>query len=165
MICLIARHGHAINVGEQGVSKDAERPLSVTGKKQITTMAKGLKQLGVKPELIFCSPFLRTRETANIYAEILNKELKIIVSENLQSGARYDNYLEVFEEHKLWENFASKCVMFVGHAPDVGKVCDVLASLKGLCLDTGNVVQIHLDTPGNAGILTGFYSPNSFNNG
>lgn len=164
MICLIARHGHAINVGEQGISKDFDRILSITGKKQITTMAKGFKLLGLMPDVIFCSPFKRTCETANIYAENLDKGIKVIVSESLQSGARYENYNEVFEEHKLWDSYSKKCVLFVGHAPDVGKVCDVLASLKGLCLDTGNVVQIQLDSPGNPGILTGFYSPSSFIN-
>lgn len=162
MICLIARHGHAVNVGEQGVTKDIERPLSVTGIKQITAMGKGLKNLGLIPEIILCSPFKRTCETAKIYADQLNKDIKIEICESIQSGARFDNYQEAFEEFKLWESFAKKCVLFVGHAPDVGKVCDVLASLKGLCLDTGNVAQIQLDTPGSPGILTGFYSPLTF---
>lgn len=162
MIFFIARHGHALNVGEQGVTKDAERPLSITGKKQITSVANGLRQIGIKIDFILSSPFKRTCETAQLYAETLNKELKVIASTHLESGARYENYKAAIEEHKLWQNYAKKNVLFVGHAPDVGKVVDALASLKGMQLDTGNIAQIQLETPESPGILTGFWSPSVF---
>ncbi len=162
MICFIARHGHAINVGEQGVTKDVDRPLSVTGKKQITSVAKGLSQIGVKIDLILCSPFKRTQETALIYAENLNKDQKFFVTSHLESGARIENYKAAFDEFKLWQNYAQKKILFVGHAPDVGRVVDVLVSIKGMSFDTGNVAQIQLEAPDAPGILTGFWSPSIF---
>ncbi len=162
MICFIARHGHAINVVEQGVTKDVDRPLSVTGKKQITSVAKGLSQIGIKIDIILSSPFKRTCETAQIYAENLNKDLKVITTSHLESGARFENYKAVFDEYKLWQNYAQKNVLFVGHAPDVGKVIDVLVSIKGMSLDTGNIAQIQLQAPEVPGVLTGFWSPSIF---
>jgi phosphohistidine phosphatase len=162
MICFIARHGHALNVGEQGVTKDADRPLSITGKKQITSVAKGLNQIGIKIDFILCSPFKRTCETAQLYADILNKDLKVIASTHLESGARFENYKTAMEEYKLWQNYAKKNVMLIGHAPDVGKVVDALASLKGMQLDTGNIAQIQIENPDGPGIMTGFWSPSIF---
>lgn len=164
MLCLIARHGHSINVGEQGITRDYERPLSVSGIKQITQMGKGLKQTGVKPAIIIASPFKRTIETAKIFANILNGDDLIVTSSFLESGARFEDYNEAFNELGLWEKYNDKAVMFVGHAPDVGKVCDVLTSMKGFAFDTGNVAQIVMESPGSAGLLTGFWSPALFSN-
>ena len=162
MICLIARHGHAVNVGEQGVTRDMDRPLSVTGIKQITQMGKGLKSLGLKPSLILCSPFVRTIETAKIYAQVLNDNEEITPTAFLESGARFEEYRDALNEAKAFESFAKQTIMLVGHAPDVGKVCDVMTSSKGFFFDTGNVAQIDLESLGSAGILKGFFSPSLF---
>lgn len=162
MNLLFARHGHSLNIGQNGITRDHERILSSDGKKEISQMSKGLKLYGIEPAIILSSPLKRTIESSNIFAKEFGNNVKVEVADAIQSGARYEDYMEVIEEFSLWDKYPSETVLFVGHAPDVGRVCDVFASIKGLYLDTGNVAQIQIHTPGSPGILTGFWTPKLF---
>ncbi|PCJ57597.1 MAG: hypothetical protein COA79_15235 [Planctomycetota bacterium] len=162
MKLLFARHGDSLNIGQGGITRDHERILSTSGKKEISQIARGLKSNNIVPSVIFSSPFKRTIETSNIFAKEFGTDTSVEVAEAIQSGARYDDYIEVIEEFSLWEKYQDQTIMFVGHAPDVGRVCDVFASIKGLYFNTGTVAQIELPIKGSMGTLIGYWTPDLF---
>lgn len=75
----IARHGIRLDFVNPAWLKTAERfydsPLSVDGFKQAQALGRYLKGKGVVH--IFCSPFLRTVQTAHCIAEILDLQIKV----------------------------------------------------------------------------------------
>lgn len=80
----ILRHGDTVYQNrKRNISYPKEEnyqiPLSKEGEKQIKRVAKELKNKNI--DLIFCSPFLRTRQTAEIVSQEIKKE--IIVDKRL----------------------------------------------------------------------------------
>ena len=66
----VMRHGIAADLGEGGVLKDADRPLTLEGRAKLKQAALGLRELGLKFNVIFTSPLLRARQTAEVVAEV-----------------------------------------------------------------------------------------------
>ncbi|MES1147024.1 MAG: histidine phosphatase family protein [Solimonas sp.] len=63
---------------------DWERPLTRRGLNDAAEMAKRLKSQRLKPDLILCSPSLRTRQTAEAFAKCLAlSDDKIVFEDNL----------------------------------------------------------------------------------
>jgi len=65
----LLRHGEAYPE-----EVNPERPLTERGKKDTEKVAKALKNFGVKPEVIYTSPKLRAKQTAEIVASTLGVE-------------------------------------------------------------------------------------------
>jgi len=65
----LMRHGFVDNPNNLFYGR--EFSLSERGKEQIRLLAQDMAQAGVKPQCMFASPFLRTRQTADIAAKIL----------------------------------------------------------------------------------------------
>ena len=80
------RHGIAADLGEGGVLKDADRPLTLEGRAKLKLAAQGLRELGVKFNVIFTSPLLRARQTAEVVAEILDLPHKVKILDSLAPG-------------------------------------------------------------------------------
>ena len=57
------RHGIAADEGPAD-SGDAGRPLTEQGIKKMKEAARGLRRLGVRPEVLLSSPLVRARQTA-----------------------------------------------------------------------------------------------------
>jgi phosphohistidine phosphatase SixA len=60
----LVRNTDAAPVGEEGVERDEDRPLSGPGREQLATLADGLRRLGVAPRLVLAAPLRRCAETA-----------------------------------------------------------------------------------------------------
>src|SRR4051812_8846408 len=60
----VLRHAIALSAAEAGVSQDAERPLSSEGREKMKRIGAAMKEIGVEPDLVLSSPYLRARETA-----------------------------------------------------------------------------------------------------
>ena len=65
MDLFILRHGEAGKRLSFG-SSDFARPLTVRCKKEVTDIAKSLKDFGVKFDFIITSPFKRAHQTASL---------------------------------------------------------------------------------------------------
>ncbi len=119
-LCLV-RHGLANWPSWQGV--DAERPLTTAGIRLMQTVGPRLAALGLHPDLLLHSPYLRAQQTAEILAEALG------VTDRLQA---YDGLRPGFNDKELKKLLTAQAhrseLMLVGHAPDVA---DVLRSLTG----------------------------------
>lgn len=111
MDLFILRHGEADKSSDGG---DFARPLTVDGKKDTTNVAKWLKTLGVKFDVILTSPLKRARQTASIVAKIFNIENKLMNSDELQpQGSRTELYRKLSSKQFQEES----TVLLVGHEP------------------------------------------------
>jgi len=114
MILHIFRHGIAIDRDDPASPPEEDRFLTPKGVARTEAAAQGLRVLGLKPEWIFTSPFLRAVQTAEIACEALSYPVKKLQKiDALKSEAEP---AELF--HKL-SGLKAEEVLCVGHAPHV----------------------------------------------
>ncbi len=66
MKVLLIRHAPAENPDPAWWADDSLRPLTATGKRKFARAAHGLRTLCPTPDVVLASPYLRTRQTAEI---------------------------------------------------------------------------------------------------
>ena len=111
----LVRHGIAAEGLIRGITRDSERPLTDEGITETKMVARGLKKIGVAPDLIVASPLVRTKQTADIIQTELGGELTIC--DALAPGVTSAN---VFKFLKKYPN--SHEIFLVGHEPDMGEL-------------------------------------------
>lgn len=109
----ILRHAKS-SWAEPGLG-DIERPLNKRGMRQLERLQQWFSKQAERPEVILCSPSVRTRATHQGISPALEPARMEIV-DTLYHG-RMDNYLDA-----LWSQEAYS-VMIIGHNP----TCDELA--------------------------------------
>jgi phosphohistidine phosphatase len=114
----LMRHGPALETGEAGVSSDAERPLSSEGRRRTAEVAKGLRELGVRPAVCVSSPLRRAAQTAEIAARILRSETEIC--DELLPGGDAQEFLKWLDGRSAAE------VLAVGHMPDLSVLLSLM---------------------------------------
>lgn len=104
---LVLRHAEAAPQGDE--PGDRARPLTKRGRHQADAMARHLVDEGPAPDVVLCSPALRTRQTADALVDAgLRAEVRIV--EALYHGGTAD-YLR---EARACE---APCVLIVAHNP------------------------------------------------
>jgi phosphohistidine phosphatase len=165
MELFILRHGEA---GQRSGSSagDRKRPLTSTGKLEISEIAKALKIIGLKFDLILTSPLKRAYDTATIVSKVFNIVNKVQVWDELApEGHKTDLYRKISE---LKEEYI---VLMVGHQPLLGEIAnDMIHSGKSspcnLDLKKGGIIRIRLLTRSNVprGELRWLMSPGLLRN-
>ena len=108
----IVRHAIAVERGTEGYEDDSQRPLTDEGRKKMKKITKALERLGVKPDVILTSPYVRARDTAKILADRYDMTDKIFFSDNLIPPGNFEAL--VFEIH---EKYDLANIALVGHEP------------------------------------------------
>jgi phosphohistidine phosphatase len=124
----ILRHAIAVDRGTPGYADDSLRPLTAEGRKKMRRIAKGMKALQLRFDLILSSPFLRAKETAEIAAEVLQARRKLKFSEDLAVTG---------DPKALIESLPHSCkqVLLVGHEPYLSNLVGRLISgTSSVCL-------------------------------
>lgn len=116
----LMRHGIALDIGERGIDRDAERPLSEEGRRKIAWVARGLQGLGVAPQGWASSPLLRARQTVEIVARRWTSPPQIEICEALAPGGTPRDFLDWLRERPSWDWLA------VGHMPDLSDLAGSL---------------------------------------
>jgi phosphohistidine phosphatase len=78
---------HAKSSWSDARLKDMERPLNARGEKAAPRMGRFMARRGLAPELILCSPALRTRQTLEAVLPFLAGAPRIAYEEELYLGA------------------------------------------------------------------------------
>ncbi|HEV2490875.1 MAG TPA: phosphohistidine phosphatase SixA [Candidatus Acidoferrales bacterium] len=113
----LMRHGIAIDREDPACPAEAERALTPEGVKKTQSVARGMRKIGLEPETVLTSPFLRAVQTAEIACAALGVDSKKLVrTEALKPGAKP---AQLFEE--LIKLNASE-VLCCGHAPNLDEV-------------------------------------------
>ena len=117
------RHGIAVDKGTPKF-KDSERPLIPKGIKEVKKVAKALKRMKFKPDLILTSPYIRAAHTAEIAAKILKIKNRFRYSLNLTPSKNFQTLLK--ELQKLSRK--NREILLVGHEPHLSGFISLLIS-------------------------------------
>ena len=139
----LLRHGMAANRDPVRFPDDRLRPLTTRGEQRIRDISKAMRRLDLGIDLIWCSPFLRTRQTAAATAEELDLGNRLQPQEQLSPDG---------EPGKLLAELASleagpDNVLLVGHEP-------YLSTLLSILVSGGPSVQIDFKKGGLARLKT-----------
>jgi phosphohistidine phosphatase len=108
----LIRHSNAVDPGTPDYEDDSLRPLTDKGRDKMNKIASALKELGVKPELIVSSPYVRARQTAEILAKVLKYKQELTISDALIPMGNADDIIgEINEKYTVDE------LVLVGHEP------------------------------------------------
>jgi phosphohistidine phosphatase len=113
-------------------------------------MGRHLARRGVRPEVVLCSPSVRTRETLELVAKPLGAELEV----------EFDGELYLASERELQARIeqvpaGAESVLLVGHNPGVGELAAQLAgrgdreAIDALHdkFPTGALAEFRIDSP------------------
>jgi phosphohistidine phosphatase len=110
---LLIRHAKATHDTDY---KDFERPLKKSGIKDSETMAERLKAQDYIPQIVISSPSLRTKTTADIFAEHLS--VSKIQTDKAIYEASEEDLLNIINEFPDQYNF----IALVGHNPAISQL-------------------------------------------
>jgi phosphohistidine phosphatase len=153
MKLLFLRHGIAEEA--RGDMHDFDRALTQEGRDEMDQIARGLRRLGVKPDIILSSPLIRARQTAEIVAPVL--QVPVEIANELQTGSSLEDMT------KLLQRYPHDTVMLVGHEPDFSAAAARLmnADQRNVILKKGGLIRVEVDgraQPGR-GRLSGLLTP------
>ncbi len=111
----IVRHGIAIDRDDPKCPPDPDRYLTEDGIKKTKQVAKGIAALGVTPDLLMSSPYVRAMQTAEIFAAALDyAKPKIRRTDLLLPGSEASLFFRELAKDKH-----SAIVFCFGHAPQL----------------------------------------------
>lgn len=140
MRIILIRHAQAVPVGAEGVATDFDRHLTAVGRRQAELLADHFIASSVVLDAILCSPFKRTRETAEALRPLLRKPAGFVDAEVFAS-----------ESHRIEEMVEAlaatggEMVAAVGHMPDIAVLCRQLAGMGVGAFDTAQAVCLRFD--------------------
>lgn len=110
----LVRHGIAIDRTDPACPAEALRPLTPKGEARTRQVARGMAELGVRPQVMMTSPLLRAVQTGEIFCEVLERTVSRL--------RRTDNLLPSSKPAALFAELArmkTGKVMCFGHAPNL----------------------------------------------
>jgi phosphohistidine phosphatase len=148
MLLYVLRHGVAEETAPEG--GDRARRLTPSGRKKMRAAAKGMRDYGLRFDLILTSPFARAAETAAIVAEAFDGQVPLQELPALEQGLPPPETLRglrPFVRHPR--------VMIVGHEPGLSGLIGLLltGSPEGmrLALKKGGLVALETHDLGRRG--------------
>jgi phosphohistidine phosphatase len=120
----LIRHGVAATRGDE-YPDDSKRPLTSDGIARLRREAKGLDALDVSFDVILSSPLVRARQTADVFAEVMNGKPPVQTVEALTPAG---NPAAVI--HELGRHMRKAKIALVGHEPNMGELAAHLIGSK-----------------------------------
>ncbi len=138
----LVRHGVAAEPGEDWPD-DTLRPLTADGVRRFKESVRGLARLDVELDVIFTSPLIRARETADLLSRGLAAQPAVKVMHALEPGTLprvVFAALRAISRHRI---------ALVGHEPDLGQLAAFLiGASRPVLFKKGGVCRI--DVPSRA---------------
>jgi phosphohistidine phosphatase len=146
MLLYLIRHGIAIDREAPNCPPDTERPLTPKGIKRSRASALGLHALGVKPNAVLTSPWLRALQTAEIFCETLGyPSKKIIRTDALKGISAPADLMRELQQMK------AKVVLCFGHEPHlhlvIGHILHTSAKITELKKAGLALIELERATP------------------
>lgn len=112
----LIRHGIAAERGSE-YPDDSKRPLTSAGIARLRKEAKALAELDVDFDLIISSPLVRTKQTAEVFAQAMPSRPSVTLSDSLAPAG---TPASVFQE--LAKHMRKARIALVGHEPNIGEL-------------------------------------------
>jgi len=112
MKIILARHGEAEEYSQSG--RDRDRKLTSKGQEDIRKMGVFIKQSGMNVSQIFYSPYVRTRQTAEIFADVLGIPSSTQDCEDLAPSHECERILRILKDYTN-----STTILAIGHNPGI----------------------------------------------
>jgi len=157
---LILRHGIAHDLGPEW-PEDRLRPLTEEGRRKTREVAIGVGAIGVTPDVIYASPLVRARETAEIVAQELDRRGALRETPLLAPGVDATALLAMLSR----EAAQAPVIMLVGHEPCLGMLVSRLLTGQSHAVDVpmkkAGLAWVELDRlpPAGRAALRGLYGP------
>lgn len=121
----IIRHAIAVEPGAPGYEDDSLRPLTGKGSEKMSNIARGLKSLDLRFDLVLSSPYTRALETARILLKVFKmKKEQLVVSEHLTPMSSPEQLIG-----EINENYSSlDSIAIVGHEPNLSALISLLVA-------------------------------------
>jgi phosphohistidine phosphatase len=152
----LIRHGVAAPRGDE-FPDDSKRPLTSGGIARLRKEAKALDELNVGFDHIITSPLLRTRQTADVFAETMKSKPSVSNSDALAPAG---TPTAVFQE--LGKHMRKGRIALVGHEPNIGELAArLIGSRTPLEFKKGAICRIDFEVfpPKGTGQLRWFVTP------
>ena len=120
----ILRHGEAAEPGDPKFANDAERPLTPKGIQRTKLLAYTLRQMEISFDVIFSSPLVRARETAEIVERGLRLHGRLEFTDHLAPAGDMEKLL--VQIHGLRP--APENLLLVGHEPYLSSLISLLST-------------------------------------
>ena len=124
--------------------KDAERPLTPVGRREVVDIAIALQSLGTKFDVVASSPLKRALETAEIVARKFKK---------LNQLEEWDELKPAGDTGKLFQKLsrlkATSRILVVGHEPYLSSMIGEIVAGKtslNLVLKKGGLAKVRINT-------------------
>ena len=152
----LIRHGVAAERGED-FPDDSKRPLTNGGISRLRKEAKALDAIGVAIDHIITSPLVRTKQTADIFAESLKSKPSVSQSDALAPAGTSTAVVQELAKHMRKGRIA-----LVGHEPNIGELAGRLIGARmPLEFKKGAICRIDFEVfpPKGTGTLRWFVPP------
>lgn len=111
----LLRHGDAEDHAPG--TPDTDRALTATGARKLADARASWREVLRPPEVVFTSPLLRARQTADVLLGVLEEQVELRVDDALVPGAPVEQMVTKLEG-ELFSKTSS--VALVGHEPHLG---------------------------------------------
>lgn len=131
---------------------DHERRLTEVGVHQMRLQAAAFAAAGLGVDRLFCSPYTRARQTADLVGEALGATPE--EQSLLQCGCSFDDAVELLGRYEGLQR-----VLLVGHQPDLGQLVYAFTGCQ-VVVHTGTLAAIDVARlQPRGGTLAGLYDP------
>jgi phosphohistidine phosphatase len=132
----LVHHGEAV-----GPDIDVRRPLSAAGRASVERLAEEARERGVKPEIIWHSGKLRTRQTAEAFWRVCNPFAELAATRDVQPG-----------DPPAWLSDRlrgeSREILIAGHFPHLPALLDLLTDGASAPFPAHGIVALASDDDG-----------------
>ena len=136
----LIRHGIAAERGDD-YPDDSKRPLTSAGISRLRKEAKALDAMDVGFDHIITSPLVRTRQTADVFAETLKTKPSVSQSDALAPAGTPVAIIQEIGKHSKKGRIA-----LVGHEPNIGELAARLIGARApLEFKKGAICRIDFD--------------------
>jgi phosphohistidine phosphatase len=132
----LVRHGEYVDLGSSTIEQDSRNRLSVQGIEKLRRQAKTLAGWNPSIARIVTSPFIRAKQTAEIFGEAL----KVPVDEHAALARTFFNVealRQILNAYPPSEN-----LMLVGHESDLSTVASAVIGGGKLELARGGIIRM-----------------------
>lgn len=144
----LIRHGVAAERGGEWPD-DSKRPLTSDGIARLRKEAKALEDLDVSFDQIISSPLVRTRQTADVFAQMKSKP-PVVTTDALAPAGTPSGVIQEIAKH-----LRKGSIALVGHEPNLGELAaQLIGARQPLEFKKGGICRIDFDVPPPKGLGT-----------